>query len=622
MKAKEEAERQNLVQLQKKTPEVTITVVDPQKPVPQRLLPQRNLPEVSILPATASRVPVLGALKQACTSNSKKNHKPQETLGNMGVTSTSKTKTAMISVTPINLNVFDFVVRENVASKQISKPTGGKNDKAAVLKNGKAQQNASRDISETDVTEVKLTKKERKRLRRQMKSMEEEKAKEPEQRVPPQPENQPQIVTIKRVMESNSAEPTVTITLKGQTPADDKVLFTLVNGQTKELSSAKSEQNQGQASSGKKKKGKKASGNNNQNNGNQTQQQTAKGQQQHTASSKSQPCQKPNDTKLGKQQQANNEKSKGKKAEEKKVEEKKPQQQQIIGETKSAKSKKDQKNNSKPVLVQQTNNSAKSKNPQQQQQVSGKKQNPTNSSQQNQASQKLQQSHNASEPTGKKTKGQQLQDKGNPGNSSKKKNAESNSNKQQSSTKGESQKNRAKSGQPASCKQQQANSHVSNDATERNGSVLNNQLKDVTLSSKINIENLKLPPGITITKVDAPAKPLPIKSAPIQKTVTVSKQTTIIAAPMSGVQSSYAGSQSGGNVIVVDTGKLKQDLLPKNSGDKGERSNHFVTRCVSGIINVAKLNIKLSVRICRVSLIRMRPNCDDQISSQDPYTQA
>lgn len=41
----------------------------------------------------------------------------------------------------------------------------------------------------------------------------------------------PQMVTIKRVMEANGTEPTVTITLKGATPDKDKVLFTLVNGQ-------------------------------------------------------------------------------------------------------------------------------------------------------------------------------------------------------------------------------------------------------------------------------------------------------------------------------------------------------------------------------------------------------
>lgn len=41
----------------------------------------------------------------------------------------------------------------------------------------------------------------------------------------------PQMVTIKRVMEPNSAEPTVTITLRGATPKEDKVLYTLLNGQ-------------------------------------------------------------------------------------------------------------------------------------------------------------------------------------------------------------------------------------------------------------------------------------------------------------------------------------------------------------------------------------------------------
>lgn len=42
---------------------------------------------------------------------------------------------------------------------------------------------------------------------------------------------EPQIVTIKRVMESNGAEPTVTITLRGATHNEDKVLYTLFNGQ-------------------------------------------------------------------------------------------------------------------------------------------------------------------------------------------------------------------------------------------------------------------------------------------------------------------------------------------------------------------------------------------------------
>lgn len=40
------------------------------------------------------------------------------------------------------------------------------------------------------------------------------------------------IVTIKRVMEGGSKEPTVTITLKGSTPDKDKLLYTLINGQS------------------------------------------------------------------------------------------------------------------------------------------------------------------------------------------------------------------------------------------------------------------------------------------------------------------------------------------------------------------------------------------------------
>ena len=40
-----------------------------------------------------------------------------------------------------------------------------------------------------------------------------------------------QMVTIRRVMDPVSSEPTVTITLKGDEPEKDKVLFKLVNGQ-------------------------------------------------------------------------------------------------------------------------------------------------------------------------------------------------------------------------------------------------------------------------------------------------------------------------------------------------------------------------------------------------------
>lgn len=44
-------------------------------------------------------------------------------------------------------------------------------------------------------------------------------------------ESGPQMVTIKRVMEPHNSEPTVTITLRGATPNQDRVLYTLLNGQ-------------------------------------------------------------------------------------------------------------------------------------------------------------------------------------------------------------------------------------------------------------------------------------------------------------------------------------------------------------------------------------------------------
>lgn len=43
------------------------------------------------------------------------------------------------------------------------------------------------------------------------------------------PNGQP-MVTIRRVMQPNISEPVVTVTLKGETPDNDRVLFTLVNG--------------------------------------------------------------------------------------------------------------------------------------------------------------------------------------------------------------------------------------------------------------------------------------------------------------------------------------------------------------------------------------------------------
>uniref|UniRef100_A0A8D9FHB0 Protein FAM193A n=1 Tax=Cacopsylla melanoneura TaxID=428564 RepID=A0A8D9FHB0_9HEMI len=46
----------------------------------------------------------------------------------------------------------------------------------------------------------------------------------------PSPSDVPKMVTIKRVMETSGTEPTVTITLRGATPNEDKVLYTLQNG--------------------------------------------------------------------------------------------------------------------------------------------------------------------------------------------------------------------------------------------------------------------------------------------------------------------------------------------------------------------------------------------------------
>lgn len=66
----------------------------------------------------------------------------------------------------------------------------------------------------------------------------------------------PAMVTIKRVAENNNSPPTVTITLKGSTPDQDKLLYTLVNGynNSKEQLSTKSENTQESSKSKKKNK--------------------------------------------------------------------------------------------------------------------------------------------------------------------------------------------------------------------------------------------------------------------------------------------------------------------------------------------------------------------------------
>lgn len=47
----------------------------------------------------------------------------------------------------------------------------------------------------------------------------------------------PAMVTIKRIVENNNSPPTVTITLKGSTPDQDKLLYTLVTGQANTIAS-------------------------------------------------------------------------------------------------------------------------------------------------------------------------------------------------------------------------------------------------------------------------------------------------------------------------------------------------------------------------------------------------
>ncbi|XP_011261886.2 uncharacterized protein LOC105254722 isoform X3 [Camponotus floridanus] len=578
-KDRQETERQKLIELQKKTPEVTITVVDPQKPVPQRSLPQCNLPEVSILPTSSSIS--LGLMKQL---NNRKKDKQEVCSNNNNSSSNNsiinlnnKTKTASANSNAKNksINSTEKCEVRNTNSNQASK-NNVKNDKIESNKANKSlaninttctknnnSSNSTDKLSDIDLVDKKLTKKERKKLKKEMKKLEEAKMKETENVT--QTESQPQIVTIRREINSNSAEPTVTITLKGQTPAEDKVLFTLVNGQTKEPPH-KMEQEQNQSNNGKKKKAKT----NNNNNNNNSLQQGNKLQQQNNPKSSQTPSKACDSKNL--KQQANNDKSKiGKQIDEKKV-----QQQNV--EAKNSKSKKDKRNiENKENVLQQQNTVNKNKN---QQNATNKKQIKTNTPPQTPVSQKQQQQNqnitNESTINKKIKKQHQQQDKNVQSNANKSnKNINSNNaNNRNVTNKSEPQKNVNKTNSTTANKQQRVPTEVQNTCNERVGSPsLSSQFKDIGPNSKINIENLKLPPGITITKVDAPPKPLPIKTAPLPKPVSPPKQTTIIATPMSGVQSSYANPQAGGNVIVVDTGKLKQDLLPKaNEKDSSKDS--------------------------------------------------
>ncbi|KAG7200591.1 hypothetical protein KM043_001150 [Ampulex compressa] len=540
-KDSQEAERQKLIELQKKTPEVTITVVDPQKPISQRLLPQCNLPEVSILPtapptslATAKQLPGKKKDRQEVGVSASSASISNSSSSSKGKTTTSKGKGVKV----------ERVTGAGQSAKACGKAEKGseltKGSKAPLVVSGSGGTSVKNNVNSVmektqavEAEERKLTKKERKKLKKEMK-LEEAKAKELEK--PVQADSQPQIVTIKRVMESNSAEPTVTITLKGQTPAEDKVLFTLVNGQTKEHSPQKTGQEQTQG--GKKKKSKTPP--------------LQPGNKAPATTNSKQDQQQPkvNESKSSKQQISSEKTKSARQAEERKG------QQQNPGETKSSKSKKEKKNpENKENVQQQQNNSSKNKN--QQQTTSSKKQSKAAA-----VTPKVQQNSGASTEGAAKKKAQQ-QEKNSQASSAK---SGKNPGASSKATKNEPQKLASKTSQVTS--KQRPSSEVQSASVERSSSPLSSQFKDIGANSKINIENLKLPPGITITKVDAPTKPLPIRSAPMSKPVNPPKQTTIIAAPMSGVQSSYASQQAGGNVIVVDTGKLKQDLLPKPTEKK------------------------------------------------------
>lgn len=84
------------------------------------------------------------------------------------------------------------------------------------------------------------------------------------------------MVTIKRVMQGTNKEPTVTITLKGKTPDKDKLLFTLINGQTEDTNTQtttttnKVETNTSQLSKKQRKKLKKEQAKNQQTSNTQT----------------------------------------------------------------------------------------------------------------------------------------------------------------------------------------------------------------------------------------------------------------------------------------------------------------------------------------------------------------
>lgn len=103
---------------------------------------------------------------------------------------------------------------------------------------------------------------------------------------------------------------------------------------------------------------------------------------------------------------------------------------------------------------------------------------------------------------------------------------------------------------------------------------LKNKIKD---QPKFNLEDLKLPPGITITKVDGPSLPKKTPPAQNQSIQKNNDRAVMVVQTSSGSNNSNSninningtGKQennrlshavTGSNVIVVDTGRLKEEL--------------------------------------------------------------
>ncbi|KAJ9589026.1 hypothetical protein L9F63_017670 [Diploptera punctata] len=335
---------------------------------------------------------------------------------------------------------------------------------------------------------------------------------------PPTSQQPPQMVTIKRVMEANGAEPTVTITLKGATPDKDKVLFTLVNGQGDYLCQSQDNSKVGAQSSGN---------------------QNSKNSQNNNTTNNKKKKNKGNNN--NNSQAQNNPSSIANKS------------QHSI--TKSAPMSK-ATNSSQPIANKQSAPVSNSNTSQQQQQ----KPRPSSAVIVNHTTNDV---FSVISPVN----------------------------------------NPQRVNHFATATAIHINNVINTMASDRKTtSVSAQKMKSETSSPSagsrsFSLENLKLPPGITITKVDGPTAAALRKSQskPAEsKPATSHSSTTIISAPTaigsSGRVSGYSGTGNGGisqgingsNVIVVDTGKMKEELetvaineddSSHNGGGNGKKKN-------------------------------------------------